>query len=403
MHAPRAAHPSWGMITLLAAMSAFGALSIDMYLPAMPTIGQALNAAPADVQRSLSSFLAGLAIGQVLYGPWSDRSGRRPPILAGIVLYIVASAACALANSAELLIIGRFVQGFGACAALVVSRAFIRDTYGHQETARILSLIMLVFGVVPIVAPILGALVLTIADWHMIFWLLTGFGVILFFAVFVALPESRSAETAAQAATETPAQAYWELLKSRRLMGYLLSGAFNGTCLFTYIAASPDLIIGTYGVPPQHFSWIFGTNAVGLVIGSQINRRLLLHYSTDRVAAMATLFALAWGVAMAVAAATGFGGMWGVLVPLFLVMSTYGFLAANTTAGALSVDPVRAGSISGLSGLLSFGIAAVGTALLGFFHVDGSALPMAGGMLAALTLAAAALFLLALSGRKSAS
>jgi MFS transporter, DHA1 family, multidrug resistance protein len=401
MHAPRAAHPSWGMVTLLGAMTAFGAISIDMYLPAMPAIGRSLDAAPADVQRTLSALLAGLAIGQVVYGPLSDRIGRRPPILLGIALYILASATCALAGSVELLIAARFVQGLGACAALVVSRAFVRDSYDHQETARILSLIMLVFGVVPIVAPLIGGLVLTFGDWHTIFWLLAAFGVAVWVAVFVGLPETRSAATAEKARSETPLRAYWELLKSRRLLGYILAGAFNGACLFTYIAASPDLIIGTYGIAPQHFGWIFGLNAAGLIAGSQVNRRLLLRYTTDQVAAAATLMSLLWGVVMVGAATTGIGGMWGVLVPLFLVLSTYGFMASNTTAGALSVDPHRAGSISGLAGVASFSIGAMATGSIGFFH-DGTALPMAASMTAAMALSALALFLLALPGREKA-
>lgn len=402
MHAPRAAHPrahpTWGMITLLGAMTAFGAISIDMYLPAMPEIGRSLQASAADVQRSLSSLLAGLAIGQFIYGPMSDRVGRRPPILGGILLYIAASAVCALSSTIEVLIAARFVQGLGACAALVVSRAFVRDSYDHQETARILSLIMLVFGVVPIIAPLIGGLVLTFGDWHTIFWLLTAFGVIVWVAVFFGLPESRSLETAAKARSETPVRAYWELLKSRVLLGYILSGAFNGACLFNYIAASPDLLIGTYGVPAAHFGWIFGINAIGMVIGSQVNRHLLLTYSTDRVAAVATLLALLWGIAMIVAAKTGIGGMWGVLVPLFLIMSTYGFMASNTTAGALSADPHRAGSISGLAGVLGFSFGAAASASIGFFY-DGTALPMAMSMTAALTASALSLFLLALRGR----
>lgn len=398
MHAPRAAHPSWGMITLLGAMAAFGAISIDMYLPAMPAIGDSLNATAGDVQRTLSSLLVGLAIGQLVYGPLSDRIGRRPPILVGVALYVAASAVCALATTVEVLIAARFAQGFGACSALVVGRAFVRDRYDHRETARIFSLIMLVFGVVPIVAPLLGGFVLTFGDWHTIFWVLAAFGVAVWLAVFISLPESRSAATAEKARGETPIRAYRELLKSRRLLGYLLGGAFNGASLFAYLAASPDLIIGTYGIPPQHFGWIFGLNAVGIIAGSQINRRLLLRYTTDRVLAVATVGSLFLCLVLIASAATGFGGMYGVLVPLFLVLSTYGFMGANSSAGALSVDPDRAGSITGLSGVTSFSVGALTTASIGFFH-DGTALPLALSMTVALAISAAALFLLAFSAR----
>ncbi len=403
MHAPtthhrHGQHPSVAMIVLLGAMTAFGAISIDLYLPAMPQIGGALSASPGAVQRTLSSLFAGLAIGQLLYGPLSDRIGRRLPILAGIALYVAASATCALAASVELLTVARFAQGFGACAALVVSRAVIRDRFDNQETARILSLIMLVFGVVPILAPLLGSYLLTLGDWRLIFWLLTGFGVIAGFAVALGLAESRSEETAARAASESPVGAFVTLLRDRRLLGYILCGAFNSTCLYIYLAVSPYLIIEIYGKSPQEFGWIFGTNAAGLVIGSQVNRRLLLRWSSDQVLAGATLLSIAAVALMLALSIAGVGGMWGALVPLFLILSCYGFMGSNTSAGALSVDPTRSGSISSLTGVAGFGIGAFATSLGGILH-DGTARPMAAAMLAALLLSAAALFFLALPRR----
>lgn len=403
MHAPttdhrHGQHPSVAMIVLLGAMTAFGAISIDLYLPAMPQIGGALSASPGAVQRTLSSLFIGLAIGQLLYGPLSDRIGRRLPILGGIAIYVAASAACALAASVEILTVARFAQGFGACAALVVSRAVIRDRFDHQETARIMSLIMLVFGVVPILAPLLGGYLLTIGNWRLIFWLLTIFGVAVGLAVAFGLAESRSEETAARAASETPLGAFAALLRERRLVGYILCGALNSACLFVYLAVSPYLIIEIYGVSPQNFGWIFGTNAAGLIIGSQFNRRLLLHWPSDRILASATLLSIAVAAIMLALTVTGVGGMWGVLVPLFLILSCFGFMGSNTAAGALSVDPTRSGSISSLSGVASFGIGAVATSLGGLIH-DGTARPMAAAMLAALVLSAAALFFLALRGR----
>ncbi len=398
MHAPRAAHPSIGMIVLLGALTAFGAISIDMYLPALPAIGQDLHANPAEVQRTLSALLLGLAAGQLIHGPLSDRVGRRPPLLAGIALYIVASLWCALTADVTQLAIARFVQGLGACAALVVSRAVIRDRYDHTETARILSLINLVFGLVPILAPLLGGLVLTFGGWRTIFWILAGFGVAVGLPVLLGLRESRSAATAEIAGNETPFQGYRLLLRNRRLLGYMLAGAFNSACLFAYIAASPDLVIGTYGVDAQHFGWIFGLNAFGLIAASQINRKLLTHWTTDQVLGVAVLAALGFGLMLLLTASTGIGGMWGVLVPLFFVVSTFGFMFANTTAGALSIDPHRAGSISGLMGALGFAVGAASSALAGIVH-DGTAVPMAGVMVAALSLSALSLFLLALRER----
>ena len=397
MHAPRA-RPSVGMIVLLGAMTAFGAMSIDMYLPAMPSIGAHLDATPAEVQRTLSALLLGLAAGQLVYGPWSDRIGRRVPILTGIALYVAASIACALASDVTQLAVARFVQGLGACSAMVVSRAVVRDRYDHTETARILSLISLVFGLAPILAPLIGGLVLTFAGWRAIFWVLAGFGTAVGIAVSLGLKESRSAATAEVAGGETAVAGFRVLLRNRRLLGYILAGAFNSACLFAYIAASPDLIIGTYGVDAQHFGWIFGLNAVGLIAASQINRRLLLHWAPDQVLGAAVLAAFGFGVILLVTAATGLGGMPGVLVPLFFVVSTFGFMFANSAAGALSLDPHRAGSISGLMGTLGFVVGAASSAAAGLIH-DGTAVPMAAVMATALGLSALSLFLLALRGR----
>lgn len=399
MHAPRAAHPTVGMIVLLGAMTAFGAMSIDMYLPAMPSIGTDLDATPAQVQRTLSSLLLGLAAGQLVYGPWSDRAGRRPPILTGIMLYVAASVWCSLAADVTQLAIARFVQGLGACSAMVVSRAVVRDLFDHTETARILSLISLVFGVAPILAPLVGGFVLSVGGWRAIFWVLTGFGGAVGLAVLFGLKESRSAATADLAGGETPFAGYRLLLRNRRLLGYMLSGAFNSACLFAYIAASPDLVIGTYGVDAQHFGWLFGLNGFGLIGASQINRRLLMHWSPDQVLGTAVLAGVGFGLWLLAAAATGLGGMWGVLVPLFFVLSTFGFMFANAAAGALSIDPHRAGSISGLMGTLGFVVGAASSAVAGLIH-NGTAVPMAAVMTASLTLSAAALFLLALPGRR---
>lgn len=401
MHAPRAAHPSWGMITLLGAMTAFGAMSIDMYLPAMPSIGVDLRATPAEVQRTLSSLLLGLAAGQLVYGPWSDRIGRRIPILTGIALYVAASIWCALAADVTQLAIARFVQGLGACSAMVVSRAVVRDLYDHTETARILSLINLVFGLAPILAPLVGGLVLAFAGWRTIFWVLAGFGVAVGISVILGLKESRSAATADIAGAESPFASYRLLLRNRRLLGYILAGAFNSACLFAYIAASPDLIIGTYGVDAQHFGWIFGLNAFGLIAASQINRKLLTHWSPEQVLGVAVLAGFSFGLLFLTVALTGIGGMWGVLVSLFFVVSTFGFMFANTAAGALSIDPHRAGSISGLMGTLGFVVGAASSAAAGLIH-DGTAVPVAAVMTTALGLSALALFLLALPGRRTA-
>ncbi|MES2035992.1 MAG: multidrug effflux MFS transporter [Pseudomonadota bacterium] len=385
----------WGLVLLLGALTAFAPMSIDMYLPALPAIGKALGATPEATQGTLAAFLFGMAIGQFLYGPASDRFGRRGPILVGIAVYVAASIWCALTTSIEGLVLARFVQALGGCAGAVVARAVVRDQFNHTETARVLSLLTLVMGVAPIIAPMLGSWVLVVASWRAIFWVLALFGLGCGLAVFFRLKESRSEETAAQARSENPLRAFAALLRERRLLGYALAGALNGAVLFTYISSSPELVIEIYGYSPQAFGWVFGVNAVGVIGASQVNRYLLRRATPDQVLAKASLAAMGFGVLLTTAAVTGVGGQWTVLPLLFCCLASYGLMAGNTMAGALSVDPRRAGSVSALMGGMSFAAGAVASWAGGALH-DGTARPMAGVMLLCLLGSSAALWFLAL-------
>jgi DHA1 family bicyclomycin/chloramphenicol resistance-like MFS transporter len=385
----------WGLVVLLGSLTAMGPLAIDMYLPSLLAIGRDLHASASQTQATVSTFLAGMAIGQVFYGPASDRLGRRRPVLLGVAIFIGASAACALATSPTLLLAARFAQALGACAGGVVSRAIIRDRFNHTETARMLSLMMLIMGLAPILAPLLGSALLAFGGWRLNFWFMVFVGVLLAAAAFFRLKESRSPETAAHAATENPFQAYAALLVQRRLLGYALAGALNGATLFTYISSSADLIMGVYGVPASPFAMLFGLNALGVIGANQVNRLVLRRRTPDQVLARASLVALGFAALLMIAALSGVGGPWAVLPLLFLLLSSYGFIQGNTMAGALNVDPRRAGAISALLGAVSFGMGALASNLAGLLH-DGTARPMALVMLLALAGSAASLHLLAL-------
>jgi DHA1 family bicyclomycin/chloramphenicol resistance-like MFS transporter len=385
----------WGLVILLGSLTAFAPMSIDMYLPSLPAIGQDLHASAAQTQATVAAFFAGMAVGQFFYGPASDRFGRRAPILVGIAIYVAASIVCALSVSPEMLIGSRFVQALGGCAGGVVARAVVRDRFNHTETARVLSLLTLIMGLAPILAPILGGMLLSIGGWRLNFWVLVGFGLACGAATILWLVESRSQETAAQAASESPLRAYLALLKQPRLVGYALAGGLNGATLFTYISASPVLLIETYGISPSHFGWVFGLNAAGVIGASQANRYLLRHRTPDEVLARSSIVAVVAGVALAAAALTGFGERWTVLPLLFVLLASYGFMQGNTMAGALNVDPRRSGSISALMGGASFGVGALASSLAGGFH-DGTPRPMALVMLMALIGSALALRMLAL-------
>ena len=260
-----------------------------------------------------------------------------------------------------------------------------------------LSLLTLVMGLAPILAPLLGGVLLQLGGWRANFWARALFGVAVGLATLFRLEESRSEATALQARSESPLAALGALLKDKRLVGYALAGGLNGATLFTWISASPGLLIGVWGIPASIFGWVFGLNAAGVIGAGQINRQLLLRYTPEQVLKAASLAGVAASALLLLAAFTGWGGMWSVLPLIFLVLSSYGFMAGNTMAGALNVDPRRAGSISALMGSASFAAGALASALTGALG-DGSARPVAVTLFLAMTGSALALRTLALKG-----
>jgi DHA1 family bicyclomycin/chloramphenicol resistance-like MFS transporter len=393
---PAPAATPLGLILLLGGLTAFGPLSIDLYLPALPQMTADLKAGAAEGQASVAAFFAGMAIGQFIYGPGSDRFGRKPLILIGIGVFLAATVVCALATEPRVLIAGRFVQALGACSGMVVARAVVRDLFSQQDTARVLSLLTLVMGVAPILAPLFGGLVLQVASWRTVFWLMFAYGLALGLATLLRLKETLTPQAKAAARGERVITGFIALARSRRLVGYILAAALNGAALFSYIAASPEIIIGLYEVPTAWFGVVFGMNAVAVIGASQINRMLLRRWTSDQVLARASLSGIASSLLLMVFATTQIGGPWTVLPLLFLTLSTYGFMAGNTVAGALGVDPARAGSISAMVGGASFGVGALAATIGGAFH-DGTAGPLAIIMFVALVGSASALYGLAFS------
>jgi DHA1 family bicyclomycin/chloramphenicol resistance-like MFS transporter len=392
--APPPAAVPWRLVLLLGALTAFAPMSIDMYLSSLPSIGRTLHAGPDQTQATLAAFFAGMAIGQFVYGPASDRFGRRLPLLIGIGVFVAASVVCALAPNIETLIAARFVQALGGCAGPVIARAVVRDRFSHADTARVLSLMTLIMGLAPVLAPQFGGVVQFLAGWRGVFWTLVAFGLLIGLWITLSLAESRSEATAVQARSENPFRAYLALLRQKRLVGYGLAGALNGATLFTYISTAPDLVMGTYGHTPLAFNIVFALNAVGIIGASQVNRLLLRRSTPDRVLVRASIASIIAALLLVAAAWSGVGGQFTVLPLLFAALSTYGLMAGNTMAGALSVDPSRAGSTSALMGGISFGAGALASWAGGLLH-DGTPRPVAAVMFACLVGSSLAIFGLA--------
>ena len=359
---------------ILGALIAFAPMSIDMYLPSLPALARALGTDAASVQLTLAAFFVGLAIGQVLYGPLADRFGRKPPLYAGLALYVAASAGCALATGIESLIVLRFAQAIGGCAGLVISRAVVRDLYEHQESARMFSALMLVTGVAPVLAPLAGGYLLLWLGWRAIFWGLALFGLACLAAAALWLPETRPPH-AVGVGLGGALIAYARLLAHRQFVGHALAGGFAMAGMFAYIAGSPFVFIDVYGVPAQAYGWLFGANAAGIVIASQVNRRLLRRHAAGKILAAANAANALFGVVLLALAARGAAGFFGVLVPLFAYLAVLGFVFPNAAAGAMAPFAERAGSASALLGTLQYVLAAAASVVVGAIH-DRSALPM---------------------------
>lgn len=374
---PALSRPALVRLTIiLGTLSAFGPLSIDMYLPGLPTIGREFGTDTAAAQQSLSAFFIGLALGQAFYGPIADRVGRKKPLLFGCILYTIASLGCIFAPTMGSLIGLRFAQALGGCAGMVIARSVVRDLFDARESARIYSFLMLVMGLAPITAPLIGGQLLIFFGWRSIFVLLAAFGLICVLLVLFGLQETLPVERRSTAGLGQALSAYGGLLRDRQFVGFALAGGFISAGMFVYIAGSPFVLIELYGIAPEHYGWIFGANALGLIAASQLNRWLLNRYSSERILRTAISTIVGAGILLVLAAATSFGGLIGLLVPLFICIAGYGLVAPNATAAAMAPHGKQAGSASALLGTLQFSVGAIAGILVGVLH-NGTALPMA--------------------------
>ncbi len=363
------------LVLILGALTAFSSMSIDMYLPAFPQIARDLGVPLGTVQLSVSAFLFGSAAGQLFYGPLADRWGRRIPLLAGLTLYVASTVGCACVRTGEGLLFWRVVMAVGGGAGMVISRAVVRDLYDTAEAARMFSLLMLVMGAAPILAPVAGGQLLLITGWRGIFGSLGVFGFLSLCAAAAFLPESLPPERRSRRGFAEMTAVYGHLLRNRRYLRYAIALGCVAGVNFSYIAGAPFLFIELHGISPQHFGLFFGANAFGLIGASQVNRRLLRRFSAERILNRAFAVNAAAALLLTVAGITGIGGFPLQVILIFICICTTGLLYPNVTALAMAPFEKAAGSASALLGTIQYTLGATAGGLVGVFH-NGTALPI---------------------------
>jgi len=372
--------PGW--LVLLGALNALAPLSIDMYLPALPAIEQNLLAPAGTIGLTLAAFFVGMAVGQLFYGPFSDRFGRKKPLYVGLALYVFASIACAASNTITELIVFRFLQALGGCAGPVIARAIVRDRCNARESARAFSMLTLVMGLAPILAPVLGGFLLTWVSWRWLFVVLSGFGVICLLSLHWRLEETHDAHAAEPLALGNVLRGYARLAVNRTFLGYTLSGGLGMAGMFAYITGSPFVFIELHHLSPQQYSLVFGANALALIAASQLNAQLLKRFDLTLILRRALWIPPVAGAALLLLSLLSLSpdgphaSWWMLWGGIALFLAALGFISPNSVAAALATHGQQAGMASALMGSLQFVLATLTGTAVGLWH-DGSSLPLA--------------------------
>ena len=367
---------SWSFAALITALVSFGPLSTDLYLPSLPLLTRDLGADPGGGQLTLSVFLVGFALGMLIYGPLSDRFGRRPMILAGVALFLVASIACALAPTIEALIAFRFVQALGGCCGPVLGRAVVRDVYGPDRAAKVLAYVGVAMAVAPAIGPIIGGQLTEYLGWQANFWALAVFGAVILAAASARLPETHTHRDPEATRVGRLIGNYAMLLRHRAYLGYVLVTAFVFSGIFSFISGSSFVLVDGLGVSPGTYGFCFAIIVLGFMLGSYLAGRLTLKLGVDRLIRIGTTLAVAGGLAMSACALAGLFTIAAVIAPFFVFMVGAGLTLPNGMAGAIGPYPALAGTASALLGFIQMSLAAAIGIGVGHLTTE-TAVPMA--------------------------
>lgn len=362
------------ILLILSALLAFASISTDLYLPAMPIMASSLHADDGAMALTVSGYLAGFSAGQLFWGPFSDRFGRRLPVALGCILFIAGSAGCALAADGTALIGWRVVQALGACANVVLARAMVRDLYEGRRAGQMMSTLMTIMAVAPLVGPTVGGQILHLFSWQAIFWTLVvvGIGTL---ASLVMLPETLPRERRSPTSLRTIIQRYGVLLRTPKFMAYIATGGFFYAGTFAYIAGSPFAYIAYHHVNPQWYGLLFGAGIVGLMVTNQLNARFLNRHETDSLLLVGGVISAVAGGVIAFTTWADWGGLPLLICGCFVFVTATGFVLANAITGALGCLPQFSGTASALAGALQYGAGILGSALVARF-ADGTPWPM---------------------------
>ncbi|MEB7541383.1 multidrug effflux MFS transporter [Enterobacter huaxiensis] len=380
-------------VLILSALMAVTSLSTDIYLPAMPVMAKDLQ---GDAELTITGFLIGFCIAQLIWGPVSDRYGRRLPLFIGLGLFIVGSVGCALSTDIVQIVFWRVFQALGACTGPMLARAMIRDLFSRTRAAQMLSTLMIIMAIAPIAGPLIGGQMIKVTSWHAIFWLLAIIGTLMLISLFW-LPETLPAEKRSQASVNKAFHNYYALLTNARYMRFTLCLTFYYVAAYAFITGSPFVYITYFGVDPQHYGWLFAVNIVGLMAVSMVNRRLVHRYPLETLLKNAVFIATIAAMVLAVTTGLGVGGITVIVGAVIVFFSMNGIIAATSTACALDAVPNLAGSASALMGALQYGSGIISSLLLALLS-DGT--PWTMGWIIGLFTAASALMALTFKAKK---